>query len=103
MFLLKGSGCNLPDGVAETIGAIYSILIIAIPVIAIIFGMIDLAKAVASQKEDEIKRNQGIVIKRIIVAALAFFVYVLVKFVIANIVKTDNTGDAVSCLEQIFG
>ena len=100
MFILE---CNLPEGVPETIGAIYSILIIAIPVIVVIFGMIDLAKAVAAQKEDEIKRNQGIVIKRIIVAVLAFFVYAIVKFVLGTIVKTGNTSDAISCLESIFG
>ena len=58
--------CNLPEGVAATIKDVYNILLIAIPVVVIVIGLVDLLKAVSAQKEDEIKRNQSIVIKNLL-------------------------------------
>jgi len=65
---------------------------IVVPIILIILGMIDMLKAVSSQKEDEIKKGQKILISRILSGALVFFVVAIVQLVV-NIITT-NTGDS---------
>lgn len=94
--------CNLPDGVAETIGDIYSVLLFVIPIIVIVIGLIDLAKAGAAGKEDEIKKNQSLLIKRIVIAFLAFFILGIIKIGL-SLIKTDNTSGAITCIQTIFG
>lgn len=69
---------------------------IAVPVLLVIFGMIDLGKAVVASKEDEIKKGQQTFIKRLIAAAIVFLVIFVVKLLV-NIVasSTENTGDEI--------
>ena len=52
-------------------------------------GMLDLGKAVISQKEDEIKKQQGIFVKRLISAALVFFVFAIVQLLV-NVISSDS-------------
>ena len=67
------------------------------PIILIIFGMLDLAKSVTASKEDEIKAATKLLIKRVIYAVAIFFVVFLVT-VIFNIVASNDSrqGDAAS-------
>ena len=71
---------------------------IVVPILLIIFGLIDMAKAVMSQKEDEIKKGQQTLIKRFIAAIIVFFVVFLVKTVV-KFVSGDNSADIVNCLD----
>ena len=66
----------------------------AIPIALIIFGMIDLGKAVVAGKEDEQKKAQQTLIKRFIYAVLIFFIITLVGFVMGIVGDTANTGTA---------
>lgn len=72
------------------------IIQIAIPIILIIFGMLDLGKAVMAQKEDEIKKGQQTFIKRLIAAAIVFFVIAIVKLLV-NVIGSNNE-DISSCI-----
>ena len=71
---------------AGTFPYIVSIIIliikIAVPVLLIIFGMLDLGKAVVASKEDEIKKGQQMFIKRAITAVVVFFVIQIVQILI---------------------
>ena len=58
------------------------IIKIAVPVLLIIFGMLDLGKAVVASKEDEIKKGQQMFIKRAITAVIVFFVIQIVQILI---------------------
>lgn len=84
---------SLPNAIAMII----NILKIAIPILVILFGLIDLGKAVMSAKEDDIKKNQGLLIKRCIVAVLVFFVVAIVQFII-GIVAGDDKTNVLSCI-----
>ena len=81
---------------------IITIIEIGVPVLLIVFGMLDLGKAVMAQKEDEIKKAQQTFLKRLLSAALVFFVIMIVQ-VIFNLVAGNNDGekediwDCVSC------
>ena len=87
-----GGTIQFEDVLPSTISAIVNILKIAIPIMVIIFGLIDLGKAVMAQKEDDIKKNQGLLIKRVIVAVFVFFVVAIVQFVVGIVAGNDKTN-----------
>ena len=55
---------------------------IAVPLLLVVFGMLDLGKAVVAAKEDEIKKGQQTFIKRLITGAIVFFVILIVQTVV---------------------
>jgi len=71
---------------------LYPIVQIIIPIVLIIFGIIDLGKAVIASDEKEIKAAQSRLIKRCIYAAAIFFVVTFVTIVM-NLVATANPND----------
>lgn len=71
------------------------IVMIAVPIALIIYGTIDLGKAVIASEDKEVKAAQSRLIKRIIYAIVIFFVPMLVG-VIMNIVATGGEGDPTS-------
>lgn len=69
---------------------IVTLIKIGVPILLIIFGMLDLGKAVMAQKEDEIKKGWQTFIKRMIAAAVVFFVVVIVQLVLSLVAGDDN-------------
>ena len=69
-----------------------------VPILLILFGTIDLAKAVIAGKEDEMKKAQNTFIKRLIYAIAVFLVVTLVSFVMGIVSKNaDGDDTAISC------
>lgn len=68
----------------------------AIPIILIIFGMLDLAKAVMSNDEKEMKGAQTKLMKRVIYAVLVFLVISIVQLLFSVLSKNDVPGADVS-------
>ena len=91
---------TVPGQLANIISIIYNVIRIGIPLILVIMGMLDLGKAVISQKEDDIKKNQKIFVSRLIAAALVFFVFTIVKLVL-SLVTSDNES-IVNCLDALL-
>lgn len=81
--------------------AIHTIVVIikiVVPIILIIFGMIDFLKAVTAAKEDEIKKGQQTFIKRVIAAILVFFIIQIVQILIRFIASDDpNIVNCFNC------
>ena len=71
---------------------------VAVPVILILLGSIDLFKGITAGKEDEMKKGQQVFIKRLVVGALIFFITVIAKFFI-SIVADSNESNIISCIE----
>ena len=93
--------CGLLD--ADLVTFIHNIIVllkIAVPVILVIIGMLDFAKGVIANKEDEIKKGQQTFIKRLIAAVCVFFVVTIVQLVMGFISKDDNSFW--SCADQIL-
>ncbi len=84
---------NIPSLIPQVIKIVYIAIQIAVPIVLVIMGMLDLFKAISAQKDDDIKKAQQIFIKRLISAALVFFVFVVVKFVISLV--ADNNGSRI--------
>ena len=88
--------------VQDIISTVILIIQVAVPILLIIFGMIDLGKAVVASKEDEIKKGQQTFIKRLIAAVIVFLVIFIVKIVISIVAKStvegeDNMWNCISC------
>lgn len=60
-----------------------------IPIGLIIFGMLDLGKAVIAGKEDEMKKATGTLVKRVIYAIAVFLVVTIVSFAMGLVGSRD--------------
>ena len=98
--ILEVSCDSIPGEITDLLGSVVTLIQIGIPIIIVIMAMIDLGKAVSSQKEDEIKKAQSMLIKRLMYGVLIFLVVAIVKFVLG--IVGDSAGDAISCLDAIF-
>lgn len=86
--------CNDIKPVINIIKAVLNLVQWAIPIIIIVLGTFDLAKAAVASKEDEIKAAQKLLIKRVVYAVVIFLVPAIVNLVF-NIVSTNvNTTGA---------
>lgn len=95
-----GPVTNIPAKVPEIFSLLILLFEIAVPVILVIIGMIDLSKGVMSQKEDEIKKGQQTFIKRLIAGALIFFIVALVKLLVGVVGgKSGNKIGIVDCMD----
>lgn len=91
-----GETARIEYQIAKIIKYVILILQIAVPLILILLGSIDLMKSVAAQKEDEIKKGQQIFIKRLIAGVLVFFVIALVKLV-TSIASNGDPENVMTC------
>jgi len=108
MLLSVFNGCEgflkvtVPNELPYLISTIINIIKIAIPVLLIIFGMLDLGKAVTAGKEDEIKKGQQVFIKRLTAAVVVFLVVAIVQLLFSLLANAnaENKGimGCVSCL-----
>jgi len=78
---------------------IFDLLKIATPVIVIITGMLDMFKAVAAQKEDEIKKGQQKLLRRLLAGAIVFLVFVIVETAIHAFAEANDAQNAMDCVD----
>ena len=102
---INNEGCRtlMPDAIidvkiANTVHYIILAIQIVVPILLVIFGMLDFAKSIIAQKEDEIKKGQQIFIKRLLSAAIIFFVVAVVKFLI-GFVADANSPNIIECMD----
>lgn len=67
---------------------------VAIPILLVAYGMIDLAKAVMSNDEKVMKESQSRFIKRIIYAVIIFFIVAIVQLIFGMLADaSENSKD----------
>lgn len=84
-----GGTLEFDDVLPNAVSTIINIMKVVIPIMVVVFGLLDLGKAVMQQKEDDIKKSQGLLVKRLIIAVLVFFVVSLVQFLVSLVGGTD--------------
>ena len=91
--------CDANGELVQILGVVrtaLTIIQIAIPILLIIMGSLDLMKAVMAGKEDEIKKGQNTFVKRAIAAVIVFFIPLIVSLVMGLItVDTTSSGNPV--------
>lgn len=93
MFLIDiGAFCNDTKELLTFVGWIITIFKIAIPLIIIIYGMIDFGKAVVAEKDDDIKKSAKTLLRRAIAGIIIFFVPAIVLWIFGQV--TDYSSSA---------
>lgn len=99
---ITGCEANLPGVIIDakipnTVHTIIVVIKIAVPVILVIMGMLDLFKGITAGKEDEIKKGQNMFIKRLISAAIIFFVISIVQLLISFVAGDEGIMTCANC------
>lgn len=85
-----GMDMYVPEAFPALIHTIITIIKIVVPILLVIFGMLDMGKAVVAAKEDDIKKGQQTLIKRVIAGLIVFFVIQLVQLLIGFVSDKDS-------------
>ena len=88
-----GITTGIPKQIVDIIALIYDVIRIGVPLILILVGMFDMGKAITQQKEDEIKKAQGLLVKKAIAAALVFLMLSIVSLVFGIVAPNDNINN----------
>ena len=95
-----GADACLPEEIVNIIGSVINIIQFGMPIVLVIMGMLDLGKAVTSQKEDEIKKAQGMLVKRLIYGVIVFLVPAIIEFAF-GLLSSDATS-SLGCMKTIM-
>ena len=101
MYLLDCTICNSSVDIEEVMGVfklVITVIQYLIPVVLILWGSMDLFKAVTAGKEDDIKAKQKTLIKRAIAAAIVF----ILPWAVITIMRFlgGNVEDLASCYKD---
>ena len=88
---------NIPSMVPRIVSILYNVIQVAVPVLLVIMGMFDFAKAMSAGKEEDIKKNQKLFIKRLISGILIFCVFVIVKFIVSIVADSSSVMECADC------
>lgn len=84
--------CASTANIWQIVGYVLLVFKIAVPLLLIIFGMIDLGKAVIASKEDEIKKATGSLVRRAIAAVVIFLLPTVISFIMGLVSDFDTSG-----------
>lgn len=88
--------CNETVNVWRLVGYFLMVFKIAIPIILIVLGMIDLGKAVVSSDDKAISKSVKSLAMRVIAAVCVFFVPTVIGFIV-GVVDTSVNDDSLVC------
>ena len=103
-------GVEVPDTLFNAVATIIRIIKIVVPILLIIWGMIDFAKSVIAKKEEDIKNYRKAFIARLISALLVFLVIWIVQLALSLVsgvekqshVEGQTTGDIWACSKKFI-
>ncbi len=101
-------GVPIPDYILNSISYVIDFIKIGIPLLLIIFGMIDLAKGVVAKKEEDMKKCQQLFVKKLIAGAMVFFVISITIFLLKMLDSAETNGrrtndyEALKCIQEII-
>ena len=86
--------CTLSSPIWRLVGYFLYIVKVVIPLIIIILEAIDLSKAVVAGKDDAIKKSTSILIKRLILGIVIFFIPTIVSLILNLISEASPIMEA---------
>ena len=101
---ILGNDLGIPEIIGSLIHYLYIGIKIVVPILLVLFGMIDLGKAITAKKEEDIKKYQSSCIKRLITGVLVFLVVFVVEFVLEFVEpETGDSGNSpIKCAMEII-
>lgn len=101
--MMSSNTSDVCDGLGPILGLVGWVVLvikIAVPIILIVIGMIDMTKAVMSKKEDDIKNAQGALVKKAIAAVIVFLIIQIVTLLFATIMKQSDWKECSKCVND---
>lgn len=92
-------GALIDARIPEVVSTIITVIKIVVPILLIIFGMLDLMKGITASKEDEIAKGRHLFIKRLISGALVFFVFIIVQLIISFAAGEGERTNIMTCAQ----
>ena len=93
-------GILVPNQLFNTVALIIKLIQIAVPILLIIFGMIDFAKSVVAKSEDDVKKYRKNFTSRLISAVIVFLIVWVVQLAVSLVStvedKTNDDGQTIS-------
>ena len=104
------AGIEVPDTIFNAVATVIRLIKIVVPILLIIWGMLDFAKSVIAKKEDEIKEHRKAFINRLISALLVFLVITIVQLAVSLVsgvekdshVEGQTVGDVWACSKKFI-
>lgn len=113
MFILDTAcsigGTPIPDFILKTIAYLIQLIKIGVPILMIVFGMVDLGKAVVAKKKEDMQKYMNLFFKKLITAAMVFFVISITLFVLRLLYSAETNGRSTNgafptqCIKKIIG
>lgn len=88
MYFLEG--CPIPSKIVDVVKNFYNVLLIAVPILLLVLGTVDLAKAVMGGDEKEIKGATSLLTKRAGAAVGVFLLGSIISFILSLV--PDSAG-----------
>lgn len=92
---------NIGTEISTFIHNIILVIKIAVPIVLVLFGMLDLGKGVVAGKEDEIKKGQNTFIKRLLAGVIVFFMVSITQLV-TSLIDKESGGEFWTCANKIM-
>lgn len=89
---------DIPKALPKLTNLFINFIKIIVPIALVIKSMIDLAKSVVAQKEDEIKKGQGTFIRRIVAAVIVFLIIALSQTLFSVFATANETNTITECV-----
>ena len=99
--IMEQTAFSSTSSIWNLLGIAVTVIKIAIPIILIVFGMLDMGKAVTSGKEDEIKKSAMTFMRRAIAAIVIFFIPAIVGLVLSTIDQSYGSHKYCDCLDAL--
>ncbi len=87
------NGILVPNELFNTVATIIKGIKIAVPVLLIIFGMLDFAKSVIAKEEDDVKKYRKSFISRVISAVIVFLIVFVVQLAVNLLASVEDTNN----------
>lgn len=86
------------DKLISLLETMITLIKVVVPILLVVWGMLDLGKAVIAQKEDDIKKGQNTLMKRAIAAIIVYFVPTIIGVILSAI----GEGEIAGCIGEII-
>lgn len=97
-YLKCGSLEKIPTGLPKFTKNLYTLVKVIVPIILIVLGMIDFARAVVSNKEENMNQASKRFVRRIAAAVIIFMIFALTQFLV-KISDAKEKSDMLTCMK----
>ena len=94
----------VPNELFNLVSTIIQMIKIVVPILLIIWDMLDFAKSVVAKKEEDIKKYQKAFVSRLISALVVFLIVVIVQFAV-NLVSSveEQSNEDGQTITDVWG